>query len=1042
MITVRAIGAAEVQIGRKRITKSTELVLAVAVYLCVRAGERLTRDEMIDMFWPGGDPAKGRHSLRQMLYKLRLKGFTLDEDGESLLLDRERVDCDAARALADSWPETAEPWMIEDSGEFLPVVTREISPQFREWLDATRSRLAAQYRQAALRQIVQARREGRWADLERWARVVLRTDPLNEEATLARAESAAMAGSKAAALEILDQYMEELGERAGQIALPATVLRRRISERKPEWGGRGRTEVPLVGREDLMRRLTTALANAGEGRGSALLLYGAPGIGKSRVSSELHQFALINGFRVCSVRASQSDSGRPFSLAIAVASALQDLPGLVGTSPAALSLISRLCSPSTRSSLDDAAGPETISPAETAWAIADACAAATHESRVVVSIDDLHNADASSLQVVARIAQISKAHRLLVLATSRLTSRNTLHTSAAHLAAFLSVPVSPLSQSDASVLVSSFSASARRSTSQHLSAAIVRAGGGNPLFLRELTSQRATQHAPSRLPESLAVVIEQRIAAFARHELQLLRAVSLLGPLARFSRLRALLVPRNWDYDAFLEQLELEGVLAMSSSGTIELHECWHDSIRDTLKGTALCAMAYDAAALLATESFTDAGFSNYWRAAELFSLAGSYERSREQFRRVAALFMGRGLPRQAVEALLQSTGLSCDSGSRAELFADLAAAQNAASLHADALASCEEALSCVSDSPSAFSTMRSEVFATLVDSRLRLGTPIRDAVDLLIASVSNTALADSACQRACHVGMRSVLNSGIPDAARAFLTASATSAARYGKSLMGSIVQLMYAAEFGSAEELTQMEHAVAEQCSDGDAPSVRMLALRYRATALRFLGRHQPAADLFEQAVETARSYGAPRDAHLAAASLIFLSLDQADFTQADRWLQEATGFAMPAEDLDLDRSITHARARYLLETGDARGCIETYAPYMDALKSDSSTRRRAADSACLSVAFAQTGGSASARAFCADAIQSLCANKPGPNEDWVAHSVLRCLVALDSPQEALSVHESYLSRRASLADRPLPIAFTELTAARLDRRRAELA
>jgi tetratricopeptide (TPR) repeat protein len=550
------------------------------------------------------------------------------------------------------------------------------------------------------------------------------------------------------------------------------------------------------------------------------------------------------------------------------------------------------------------------------------------------------------------------------------------------------------------------------------------------------------QNAPARLPESLTAVIEQRIAVLARHELQLLRAVSLLGPLARFSRLRALLAPREWDYDAFLEQLELEGVLSMSSSSNIELHECWHDSIRDTLKGTALCAMSLDAADILAAESFTDAGFSNYWRAAELFSLAGSHDRSREQFRLVAALFMRRGLPRQSVQALLQSTGLSGDSGSRAELFTDLAVAQNAASLHAGALASCEEALACVSDSTASFATMRTEVLATLVDSRFKLGNPIRDAVALLIASVSNTDLSDSVCQRACHVGMHSVLNSGIPDAARAFLAASETSAARYGRSLMGSIVRLMYAAEFGSAEELTLMEQAVAEQCHDGDAPSARMLALRYRATALRYLGRHQHAAALYEQAVEAAKALGAPRDAHLAAASLIFLHLDQSEYTQANRWLQEAADFNMSAEDVDLDRSLTHARARYLLEIGNARACINTYAPHMEALTSDTATRRRVADSACLSVAFAYTGDRISARAFCVDAMQSLCANMPGPNEDWIADSVLRCLVALDAPGEALSVHESYLSRRTSFADRPLPSAFTELTAIRLERRRTELA
>ncbi len=1038
MITVRAIGAAEVRIGRKRITQSTEMVLAVAVYLCVRAGERMTRDEVVDVFWPSGDLAKGRHSLRQMLYKLRLKGFTLDEDDESLQIDRERVDCDATRALDESWPETAEPWMIEDSGEFLPVVTRPISPQFQEWLDSTRSRLATQYRRAALRQIAQARREGRWADLERWGRVVLRTDPLNEEATLARAESAAMAGSKAMALEILDQYVEELGERAGQIALPATVLRRRISERRPEWGGRATKETPLVGRELIMQRLTTAITNAGQSRGSAILLCGAPGIGKTRLSSEVREFANLNGFRSCFVRATQSDADRPLALAIALASAIQDLPGVAGTSPAALALISRLCRPSAQSDEYSVGAAETISPTETAWAITDAVAAATHENRVLLSVEDLHNADELSLHVIATIANASRSSRLLLLATSRLTSRFKLHSSGTPLANFLTLPVPPLSLTDATVLVAAFATSPHRPLSSQASSAILRAGGGNPLFLRELTSQHASRDATNSLPQSLIELIEQRISHLVHSELKLLRLITLLGPLARFSRIRALLPTAAWDYDSFLEQLELEGVLSMSPNGALELHECWHDSVRDALKGTALSAMSLDAATLLSSETSTDAGFSNYWRAAELFTLAGSYEQSREQFRKVAGLFTARGLPLQAVQALSQAVGLSGDVRDRVELLADLAAAQNAASLYTEAVDSCETVLAIVAELSPESTPIRTEALATLVDSRLKLGKSIREAIDALAASVSSSDIDDSLCQRACHVGLRSLFNSGIGEPARAFLSASVSSTARSGRSLMGSLVRLMYAAEYGDAGELAALAREVADGLDAEATPSVRMLALRYRATALRFLGHAQAASQVMEQALETAKALGAPRDARLAVASLIFLHLDHANFAQAHRWIQEADRLVSSAQGIDLDHALVHAKGRYLVEVGDAAGCLETYAPYMKAVSVDNTLRRRAADRACLALAFAQIGDIASARVACADAVQLLEAFIPGPNEDWVANSVLRTLTAIDETPEALSVHESYLRRRAPAIDRPIPIAFSELATERLDWRR----
>ena len=82
VIRLRALGANEIRIGRKRITPSAEVVFALGLYLCVRAGERFTRDELTEIFWGEGREVQARHSLRQMLYRLRQKGLTLDDEGE------------------------------------------------------------------------------------------------------------------------------------------------------------------------------------------------------------------------------------------------------------------------------------------------------------------------------------------------------------------------------------------------------------------------------------------------------------------------------------------------------------------------------------------------------------------------------------------------------------------------------------------------------------------------------------------------------------------------------------------------------------------------------------------------------------------------------------------------------------------------------------------------------------------------------------------------------------------------------------------------
>ena len=787
-----------------------------------------------------------------------------------------------------------------------------------------------------------------------------------------------------------------------------------------------------MGREKLVRRLTAVLADAGHGRGSAVLLYGAPGIGKTRLSSEIREFASINGFQSCSVRATHSEAARPLALAISIASAIQDLPGVAGTSPAALALISRLCRPSTWSVGGDVASLEPISPTETGWALADAVAAATHEGRLFLSIDDIHNADALSLQVLSTLARAASSHRLVLLATSRLTSITWPQSSAASLTAFIALPVPPLSESDATVLVSAFASSPQKPISHQASAAIIRAGGGNPLFLRELTSQRVSPHGLKSVPQSLIEVIEQRISHLSTNELRLLRLISLLGPLARLSRIRALLPTKEWHYDSFLEQLELEGVLSMGAAGSLELHECWHDAVGDALKGTALSAMSLDVASLLSAETSTDASFSNYWRAAELFALAGSLDESREQFRLVADLFTGRGLPQQAVKALSQALALSGEVRGRVELLTQLAGAQNTAALYADAVASCESALAGATEPSPESATARTRALTILVDSQLKMGRPFHDAIEALALTISNADVPDYICQHSCHVALRSLFNSGSKHSAHVFHEASLKSSARSGRSLLGSVIRLMYAAECGTASNLIALEREVAEGHDDSETLSIRMLGLRNRATALRFLGRPEDAAEVMNQAVELAKAFGALRDARLAAASLIFLHLDHANHVQARRWLDEAERLAAPTQGIDIDHSLVHARARYLVEVGDATACLDEYAPHMEAIRVDTVPRRNAADWACLTLAFAGVGDVESALAACEIARNLLEKLSPGINEDWVADGLLRSLKLLGKTEQARTLAADYLRRRESTFDRPIPTGFAELTAA----------
>ena len=500
VILVRALGASEIQIGKKKITLSAELVFALALYLCTRAGERLTRDEVTEVFWGEGHDVQGRHSLRQMLYRLRQKGLTLDEEGEELYLDPARVESDLNAALRESWVVSADAAAVGAAASLTPGFSRHISERFQEWYDGVRHRLAAQHRRAALRQISVARREGRWSDVDRWALEVLRSDPLNEEATLARAESAAMAGSKAMALEIIDAYMEELGDRAARIGLPATVLRRRIAERRPEWSGRGPRDVPLVGRSKLMARLTGFVEAAGRGEGSAVILWGAPGIGKTRLAEETRAFAELGGFRTVFVRATVASSTRPLSVLLSLIPLLRDLPGAAGCDPATMALLDHVVAKrAERAEHDSASAVVSLRDAVLA-ALQDLIEAITAECRVMAVIDDVHNADDASWELLLVLMARSSECRNVWICTSRVRHREVRHAHNAVVNSLCHINVPPLAEEEAVLLAEALNDTHREPLTSDELSAVARAAGGNPRFVRELRAHRATTAPAKDLP--------------------------------------------------------------------------------------------------------------------------------------------------------------------------------------------------------------------------------------------------------------------------------------------------------------------------------------------------------------------------------------------------------------------------------------------------------------------------------------------------------------------------------------------------------------
>jgi DNA-binding CsgD family transcriptional regulator len=163
----------------------------------------------------------------------------------------------------------------------------------------------------------------------------------------------------------------------------------------------------LLGREDEVRLLTSLLDGV-EGGGSALVLRGEPGVGKSRLLSETVALARDRGFTVLNTTGVQSEAHLAFAglhqLLRPVRSSLERLPGMLR---AALD---------TAFGLRDDPAPERF---RIAMAALDLLGEVATEAPLLIVADDIQWLDRPSCDAFAFIARRVQSDPIVVLAAAR-----------------------------------------------------------------------------------------------------------------------------------------------------------------------------------------------------------------------------------------------------------------------------------------------------------------------------------------------------------------------------------------------------------------------------------------------------------------------------------------------------------------------------------------------------------------------------------------------------------------------------------------------
>ncbi|HEX4335434.1 MAG TPA: AAA family ATPase [Polyangiaceae bacterium] len=364
----------------------------------------------------------------------------------------------------------------------------------------------------------------------------------------------------------LDKYpIDTIRGRGYRFVAPARRQGARADSSPPQenarWSSPAGAEGPFVGRAEVMGRLVDALSSARAGEGAITLLTGHPGIGKTRSMTELAALAQSWGIGVWSGRCI-ADGGAPelfpFVCLLRDASADRTLsaPDRVEAEELLALLQPQLSSSSAKRS-------EAVHDAGRFWLLDRLVhffrRTAQQRARLIL-IDDLQDADGSSLDVLSWLSPDLRRTKLLVVASARQSvNGTTVAELEARVRAARIVSLAPLRESDVKEYLEARLGGAGASD---VAASVFALSAGNPLFVREAVSLLADREgnvdernlAGTELPAVAQEVLARRVATLPadvratleiacvigeQFDLPLLQHVAALGSQDLLSRLDA-----------------------------------------------------------------------------------------------------------------------------------------------------------------------------------------------------------------------------------------------------------------------------------------------------------------------------------------------------------------------------------------------------------------------------------------------------------------------------------------------------------------------
>ncbi len=283
----------------------------------------------------------------------------------------------------------------------------------------------------------------------------------------------------------------------------------------------------LVGRDAEMARLRGLLEDAAAGHAVTALVGGDAGVGKSRLVAELMTVAGRNGFTVLCGQCAEIGDSVPY---LPFADAFRTAPSHIEQAVKARPVLARLLPDGGEPA--EGTDPSGMARQQMFGAVLGALAEFAATSQVLLVLEDLHWADATTRHLVTFLARMLRRERVAIVGTYRtddLHRRHPLGEVVAELGRLPSVALVELGPLPAAALAEHLSSlpNGPSRLSAALLGTLVDRAEGNAYYAEELLA--ASSGSSGVLPSGLAALLLARVARVSDAAQQVLRAAAVAG---------------------------------------------------------------------------------------------------------------------------------------------------------------------------------------------------------------------------------------------------------------------------------------------------------------------------------------------------------------------------------------------------------------------------------------------------------------------------------------------------------------------------------